>query len=223
MTRRMTWQEARDFYDRLGARQALESRFQRRAFDRLVSVSRFESARSVFELGCGTGRLARRLLAELLPEDARYVGVDVSGRMVELTRARLAPWSDRAAVVQTQGELQFDHPAGSFDRFVATYVLDLLPEDSIAAVLEEAWRLLQPDGLLCVLSLTVGESWLSRTLSGAWSALSGKFPARLGGCRRIRPEEFLASGHWHVENIETVSVFGVPSALLVARHVQESE
>jgi len=221
MTRQMTWQEARDFYDKLGSREDLESRFQDRVFDRLVEASDFAAADSVFELGCGTGRFARRLLAEHLGRGARYVGVDVSGRMVELARAKLEPWKDRATVQRTDGELRFDHPSGSFDRFVATYVLDLLSEQDISAALAEARRLLRPDGLLCTIDLAFGEGGVSSVVSRTWNYVSGKFPAHLGGCRPIRLGEFLASPGWDVVHEETVTVLAVASEVLVARPAGE--
>jgi ubiquinone/menaquinone biosynthesis C-methylase UbiE len=219
MTRQITWEEARDFYDKLGPREDLESRFQDRVFDVLVGASAFERAQSVFELGCGTGRFARRLFEQSLPAHARYVGVDVSGRMVELAGSKLEPWKDRTQVHQTHGELAFDHPPGSFDRFVATYVLDLLPEASIAAALAEAHRLLKPDGLLCTIDLTFGEAGLSSAVAKTWDYISGKFPAHLGGCRPIRLRDFLADDAWEVVHGETVTVLAVPSDVLVARRI----
>lgn len=217
MTHRMTWQEARDFYDKLGPREDLESRFQDRVFDRLVEASGFADADAVFELGCGTGRFARRLLDEHLGRGARYVGVDVSDRMVELARAKLEPWSERATVQRTHGELRFDHPSAGFDRYVATYVLDLLSEEDIAVALEEARRLLRPDGLLCTINLAFGEGGISSVVSRTWNYVSGKFPAHLGGCRPIRLRDFLESPSWDVVHEETVTVFAVASEVLVAR------
>ena len=45
---------------------------------------------------------------------------------------------------------------GAFDRFIRTYVLDLLPDVEIRAVLDEAHRVLKPDGLIGLASLTKG-------------------------------------------------------------------
>jgi ubiquinone/menaquinone biosynthesis C-methylase UbiE len=100
-----------------------DGRFRNVHFSLVTLTRRATMARSwsLFELGCGTGRYAARLLADTLPSDARYVGVDVSPKMVDLSRARLAPWRSRADVQL------LDPPArslpgedGQFDRFVAT-------------------------------------------------------------------------------------------------------
>ena len=106
------------------------------------------------ELGCGTGRFAAGLLARHLPDDATYLGVDVSPRMVAATGERLRPWSDRAAVVLVDGGGAVPATDGSADRFVANYVFDLLSPEGTGAALAEARRVLVPGGLLCATGLT---------------------------------------------------------------------
>ncbi|GAC1566788.1 MAG: hypothetical protein NVS3B14_10770 [Ktedonobacteraceae bacterium] len=49
-------------------------------------------------------------------------------------------------VRQTSGSLQLDASDSAFDRFVSTYVVDLLPSADIMTLLSEAHRLLTPDG-----------------------------------------------------------------------------
>ena len=114
--------------------------YERPALKRLVSASDFEHASAVFELGCGTGRLAAQLLEEHLPQVARYVGVDISSTMVGIASRRLSRWHKRAIVSRVDGTASLPAADGSFDRFVATYVLDLLPDAAIASVLREAHR-----------------------------------------------------------------------------------
>jgi hypothetical protein len=53
----------------------------------------------------GPARFAERLLSDWLPSDCRYHAADVSTTMVRLTQARLAPWQERAHVVQTGGAM----------------------------------------------------------------------------------------------------------------------
>jgi len=99
----------------------------------------------VFELGCGTGRFAAELLARELPSDARYVGVDVSPVMVRIARARLAAWAARTEVHLLEPPARTLPGAdGSFDRFVATYVFDLLAADDARALFGEAHGLPRP-------------------------------------------------------------------------------
>ena len=150
--------EARAVYDRFGARQDRQSFYEDEAIADLLDHLALGEARAIVEFGCGTGRLAKTLLDEHLPPTAHYVGIDSSTTMVTLAGERLAPYGARAKILHTTGDMQLDLAANAFDRYVSTYVLDLLSEEDIAALLAEAQRILAPGGLLGVASLTHGNT-----------------------------------------------------------------
>ena len=148
--------EVRAVYDRVGAWQDTQAVYEIPAFDKLVEHGRFEDARAVFEVGCGTGRFAERLLRDHCPLETRYEGVDLSSTMVRTARERLTSFGERATVRRTDGALTFDRPDESQDRIVITYVLDLLSRDDARMLLNEAHRLLGAQGRLCLAGLTGG-------------------------------------------------------------------
>lgn len=170
-------EQAKRFYDRLGSAQDWQGFYENPAINELIAHAAFNSAQSVFEFGSGTGAFAARLVHRRLPADARYVGLDISGTMVSLARERLKPWSDRARIYQSDGSPRIPEPDGSFDRFVSTYVLDLLAPDFIERLLSEAHRVLVPGGKLCLVSMTFGMSPLSRASVGAGNACGGSVRA----------------------------------------------
>jgi len=208
--------EARAVYDRIGRGQDTQVFYEEAALDALVAHGEFENATTVLEMGSGTGRFAERLLRNYCLPDARYVGLDVSPRMVEIARDRLGPFSDRTEIVLTDGRLEVERAAASQDRVVATYVLDLLAAADIRAFLTEAHRLLRADGRLCLAGLTRGESRLGRTVSRLWTRLHAYKPRWVGGCRPLRMRPYVASGHWTILHHEVVRAWGVPSEVLVA-------
>jgi ubiquinone/menaquinone biosynthesis C-methylase UbiE len=212
----LTRAQARAFYDRFGAKQDSQSFYEDPALDDLIAHADFGRARGVFELACGTGRLADRLLSGPLPPEATYLGVDLSATMVSLARARLSRHDGRARVVQTDGEMRFPATDGAMDRVVATYVLDLLSEDDIRAALAESRRVLASGGKLCLASLTEGTTLASRALIAIWKTLYFFFPSLVGGCRPVRLEPFLDPAEWTVEYRRAVVAFGVPSEVVVA-------
>jgi ubiquinone/menaquinone biosynthesis C-methylase UbiE len=209
--------EARRTYDRIGSLQDSQGFYEDRAVERLLAHCELDAARSVFELGCGTGRLADRLLAERLPPEARYRGIDLSPHMVSLARARLAPHGDRAEVVESDGEPPRAEPTAAFDRFLAAYVFDLLSEEDIRGMLAEAHRMLVPGGLLGVTGLSTGVGPVSRTVERAWRWLQERHPAWVGGCRPIDVRPLLPEDAWTLVHHEKVVAFGVTSEVLVAR------
>jgi len=210
-------EEARSFYDRFGAKQDQQGFYEDAAVDELCRSAGFREATAVLELGCGTGKLAHRLLEQELGPHARYLGLDLSTTMVRLARERTAAFGARAEIRQTDGSARIDAADGGFDRFVSCYVLDLLSHTDIHSVLAEAHRVLAPGGLLCTAGLTPGRSALSRVVSSTWAWLQARAPHLVGGCRPIEVQALLPPADWEVEHKSVVQAFGVPSEVLVAR------
>jgi len=161
----LTTPEAKRFYDRFGAKQDKQDFYEAAAIDVLLAHGDFNHAHSVFELGCGTGRLARTLLLNFLPATTTYCAVDISSTMVALAADKLSQFSGRAEVSIYSGEGNLPVSSQSADRFLATYVFDLLSVPELRRMLGEAHRILQPGGLLCLAGVTSGATFLSRVVS----------------------------------------------------------
>ncbi len=212
----LTPEQARTFYDRFGRRQDSQAFYEDPALDAMLAAGQFETARSVFEFGCGTGRLAERLVTERLPSDAVYTGIDISPVMIGLARQRLETFDSRVSLHESDGSAGIDMPSESCDRFVSTYVLDLLSEDDVRTVLEEAHRILSAGGRLCLTGLTAGFTPVSRCVTALWSAVHRIRPQLVGGCRPVRLDRFLDNGRWHITFQQQVAPWGIPSQIVVA-------
>lgn len=209
--------EARRVYNRIGSRQDSQAFYEDRATALLLQRGAFESARAVFEFGCGTGRFALRLFKEYLPLAARYHGVDVSPKMVELAQQRLAGYSSRAGVSLTDGAPPSSEPTHAYDRFLSNYVFDLLSEEDIRSTLREARRMLCDDGLLCLAGLSTGVGPVSRAVAGVLRWVQAHRPALVGGCRPIDLLPFVRGPEWDVQFHQKVVAFTITSEALVAR------
>ena len=209
--------EIKKFYDRFGSRQDAHAFYEDAATEDLITHAAFDQSQAVFELGCGTGRFAEHLLTHHLPNQSRYLGIDLSSTMVQLARQRLDPWEKRAQVWPTTGSLQVAAGDQSFDRFVSHYVFDLLSEEDIRLALSEARRLLTQDGSLCLVSLTHGVRPLSFLVTWFWKRIFALRPQLLGGCRPINLLDFLSPPSWHVVYENTVAVRGITSQVVLAR------
>ncbi len=212
----LTHQQAKAFYDRLGSKQDWQAFYEVPATTNLIAHAGFEQAQSVFECGCGTGAFAERLLSRHLPPQARYLAVDSSATMVALARTRLARFGDRVAVRQTDGSLQFDEVSGSFERFVSTYVLDLLSLSDMAQLLAEAHRLLAAGGRLCLVSLTRGSTPLANLVTWTWMRIHALEPRLVGGCRPVELRDCLPHTGFQIDYARVITRFGIPSEVIVA-------
>lgn len=208
--------QVRVFYDRLGGLQDAQAFYEDAAVRELIVHGGFEDAECVYEFGCGTGRLARRLLEQHLSAHSTYVGVDLSTTMVRLARRRLALFGPRAEVRLTGGAPVVEAGDASVDRVVSTYVLDLLPNSEIGALVQDAGRALRCGGRICLVSLTNGIAPLSRGVIGAWRLLHRLAPQTVGGCRPIEIMDYLPDSAWLVLHRRVVAPWGIPSEVVVA-------
>jgi ubiquinone/menaquinone biosynthesis C-methylase UbiE len=210
----LTPEQASRVYDRIGRMQDWQRFYEGPAIADLLANADFEKARAVFELGSGTGAMAERLLDEFLPPDGTYCGVDVSPKMIRLATQRLARFSERATVRCVDGRPPLPGQSGSFDRFLALYVLDLLDEPLARDLLAEAKRLLGPDGRLCLVSLTHRHTTPSRALCAVWNRAWQLAPSMVGGCRPIDLRSLLDG--WHIDHVADIVAWAVPSQIVVA-------
>ena len=213
----LTRSQARKFYDRFGIKQDAQAFYEDAALDDLIAHAAFEQAKTIFEFGCGTGRFAARLLEAHLPRNASYFGVDLSKNMIDLAGRRLSSYAERARTSLSDGSMSFPLPDHSVDRVVSTYVFDLLSEVDISEAISRAWRVLSPNGKLCLVSLTKGKTITSRIVSDVWSALFLLHAPIVGGCRPIKLDTFLDLQYWRVEYHNVITKFCIPSEVLVAR------
>lgn len=208
--------QARAVYDRLGAKQDEGAFYEAPALADLLRYGRWPAARHVFEFGSGTGSFAHTLLTSHLPATAHYCGMDQSTTMINLATKRLAGFGERATLLLSAGPVALPVAAGSFDRVIANYVLDLLSEADIHSFLAEAHRVLQPDGLLCLVSLTEGNTPWARLVMWGWQQMYTFQPERVGGCRPIRLVNFLERTQWRLRHLEVVTTWGLASEVIVA-------
>ncbi len=220
-------QQARKTYRHLGLALSLVSCYEAVATRKMIAVAGFDEAESVYEFGCGTGHFARLLLSNHLPLTARYKAVDITPKMVELTRQRLSGFvgtgrhgnGRRVEVEQSDGGPPEGELPASYDRFVSNFVLDILPEPAIAVVLAAAHKMLLTNGLLCLTTLCAGNRRTSQLAMHCWQTIYSIRPELLGGCRPLELATLLPASQWQIVHQETVQPFAIPLGIVVARKI----
>jgi SAM-dependent methyltransferase len=112
----------------------------------------------VLDVGCGLGEITERFATEL---GAAVQAIDVSTRMVELTRAR-------GVDAQVGDAEQLPYGDGEFDCVFAGWVLYHVPD--LEQALAECARVLRPGGRL------VASSYFENNLSELWDLIEGLGP-----------------------------------------------
>ncbi|KAK3288927.1 hypothetical protein CYMTET_3614 [Cymbomonas tetramitiformis] len=214
----LTREKAREVYDASG-RKANDtvSPYGAPASEVLLRIGRFDEAEVILEYGHGTGTFARRLFERgILRPSVEYIGIDQSPVMMKLASESLQPYKQNVTLISTPngdpllGTRQLK--SGSVDRYLSTYVFDLLSEDDIASALHESYRLLQPDGLLCVSGITYGNSLGSRLACAIWELVRSFNIEIVGGCRPQKLAPYLEKAGYRIK--ESYIVQGDRSGLL---------
>ncbi len=204
-------------YNWIGKKLDSQSFYEQPGLDKMIKHGQFDTAKSIFEFGCGTGRLAEQLLQQHLPDTTNYTAIDISPKMVEITQQRLKHWQPRIDVKTSDGSVKLDYSTNNFDRFVSTYVVDLLSEKNACTLIEEAHRILKTDGLLCLVSITHGEKTFSRLFMKVWQWVNKLHPVLTGGCRPVNLAMFLAENKWHINYHKIISQYGIAVEVVIAQ------
>ena len=218
--RTLTLDEAKAYYDSFGTKLDSQAFYEGPAIKTMIANSHFDRADTVFEFGCGTGRFAQELFEEYLPSGSKYHGVDISTTMTQLATERLKSFGPRAMVTQASNEVMIPLEAYSIDRFVSTYVFDLLPQASIQKVLFQAHRALKPDGLLCLAGITPGTTPVSRFVMRTWQWIFSQKPSIVGGCRPTHLKELLPAAQWQIRFQTVVVAWGIASGVVIAAPIK---
>lgn len=202
-----------EVYDRICILQDTQSFYEDPALQMLLRYGDFEHARSVYEAGCGTGRVGRRLLRDVLPGNCRYLGADISPRMLKLASSRTHAWPNASIV---PADITAFRPESGVDRVLSLFVVDLMPDHAIAAFFNCAHDSLDEGGLLCVAGLAEGSSGIARVVSQLWKRVHDVMPAVVGGCRPGSVLRHLHPQRWRILQAQRTCTYGVCSEAVVA-------
>ncbi|WP_110689388.1 malonyl-ACP O-methyltransferase BioC [Salinicola endophyticus] len=150
---------------------------QREVADALLAQLPAESRlTTVLDIGCGTGYVTAALARRF---GTTTLGLDLAPGMLSTARASLPELAIRWLAGAAE---RLPLAAGSVDLIASSLALQWC--DSLAAALDEAWRVLRPGGHLAFTTLCHGSlhEW-----QGAWRAVDGR-----AHVNRFLPEETLA-------------------------------
>jgi ubiquinone/menaquinone biosynthesis C-methylase UbiE len=154
---------ANAFVYELGAKIVMMGENDDYAFHRLFVDSAIPKRpyRAILDMACGFGK-STRPFADAFP-DAEVVGIDLSAPNLKLAHHQAERLGKRITFSQRAAE-STGYADASFDLVTATMFVHEVPMPVLRRVLEEALRLLRPNGLLAVLDFAhTGDSFRDAT------------------------------------------------------------
>jgi ubiquinone/menaquinone biosynthesis C-methylase UbiE len=207
-------EDARNFYDRISRwYDAIEGIWTRKSRDAGLQKLRAAEGETVLEIGFGTGHSVVAL-ARSVGESGRVYGIDISPRMLDSTRAKVAAsgYAERVELVLGDAA-HLPYEEGFFDAVFMSFVLELFDTPEIAKVLSECRKVLKKDGRICVVSLS--RSGRMRPMRGLYEWGHRKFP-RLLDCRPIFLRTSIENAGFRILDVSVTSIAGIPVEIVLA-------
>ena len=143
--------KARRFYDRVSTVYDWLAASEQEHIHKAVNKLPLKPGDKILDVGSGTGN-ALAWIAEKLSATGQVVGVDISHRMLQGSRAKIIRSTPKPHLVQGDGA-NLPLQSSSFNGIFCAFTLELFSVDEIPVVLNEFQRVLQPGGFIAVLSL----------------------------------------------------------------------
>ena len=192
MRRHLTENEIRDLYDRQAfSYDPWSILTESRAHEEALSLAGVLPGETILEVGVGTGRLLREIVAA--NPTGLNMGIDISNGMLARAAAKM-PELAAQGLLQIGSAYALPYQDGCFDAVAGAYILDVIPDESLVAVLREWRRVSKAGGRLVLTDMTHGPCWYNRI----WELLYDLHPKLMGGCRPVNAEPYLREAGWEM-------------------------
>jgi demethylmenaquinone methyltransferase/2-methoxy-6-polyprenyl-1,4-benzoquinol methylase len=183
---------------------------------RVRELIRESGGGTVLEVGCGTGAV----LADLARDNpgGRTIGIDMAPGMIAAARRRIERDGLANAEAGPGDATRLELEDGSVDALTSSYVLDILPHESILAALREFRRVLRPGGRVVLVNVTPGERRRHRLPELLYGS---KLPFT-SNCRGIHAAPLLSELGFHPVKRSYVSQLSLPSEVVCATRGPEA-
>lgn len=168
----------------------------------------------ILEVATGPGRVIAEM-AEQVDEGTRLYGLDISQKMLAITRKRLEGLRFNNYELKTGNCRELPWPDNHFDILYNGYMMDLIPFEDMPAVLMEFQRVLKHGGQLILLNMSK-QSDKRSMLEQFYEMLPKSLALYLmGNCRPVRMEQRVIEAGF--KNVKRKFIGGLhPSEIVTA-------
>lgn len=198
------------FYDLLGEKYDWFSTFEGQAKTAAFNWLALSPGDKLLNIGIGSGKDHTRIHLAIQPGGKSY-GIDLSTGMINAARKK-----GFIELVQADA-MQLPFACNYFDRIYCAYLLELLPQASLADTLVEFSNRLVSGGRMVLLSLTEGIDLTSKLFTTVWNQVYKISATACGGCRPLDLIGNVQKTGLRIIHYETIVQLGIPSQLVVVQ------
>jgi ubiquinone/menaquinone biosynthesis C-methylase UbiE len=206
--------EARAFYDRISKwYDAIEGIWTKKSKEAGLRKLGAAEGENVLEIGFGTGH-AVLALARSVGASGKVYGIDISSRMLDISRAKVLRrgYTERVELVQGDAS-HLPYKSDFFDAVFMSFVLELFDTPDISQVLAECRKVLKKSGRICVVSLSKAGGL--KPMRGIYEWGHRGFP-RLLDCRPIFLRGSIENAGFRILDASMTSIAGIPVEIVLA-------
>jgi ubiquinone/menaquinone biosynthesis C-methylase UbiE len=191
------------FYDLFGILMASKARL------RAIDLASIQNGERILEVALGTGLS----FVEILRRNplGQVEGIDVSMRMIEKTKKRVARTGSRNYTLFLCDCRHLPFEDATFDIVINQYLLDILPVEDFIPILSEFKRVLREGGRIVLANTTKGEKWVNTI----YERLYKLKPPFVAGSRGVLAQPFLEKIGFKSVRREFFSQLGFPSEVVL--------
>jgi ubiquinone/menaquinone biosynthesis C-methylase UbiE len=191
------------FYDLFGILMASRARL------RAIDLAAIQDGERILEVALGTGLS----FVEILRRNplGQVEGIDVSMRMLEKTKKRVAKTGSRNYTLFLCDCRHLPFEDGTFDMVMNQYLLDILPVEDFVPILSEFKRVLKDGGRIVLANTTKGEKWVNTIYERIYRLK----PPLVAGSRGVLAQPFLERIGFKSVHREFFSQLGFPSEVVL--------
>lgn len=202
------------FYDRISpVYDLIANGNEHAARDRGIEQLTALPGEKVLVIGFGTGH-SLVALARKVGKTGMVCGVDISDGMLSVAKRRIVEERVADEVDLSRGDARhLPYGDSRFDVVFVAFTLELFEDTDILRVLKEIRRVLRPAGRVGVVAMSQEQPETLITEIYVW--MHHHFPHWVD-CRPISVARYLQQAEFVVEHSDTLSLWGLPVAVVVA-------
>ena len=189
---------------------------ERKFCDEGLQMLKAKNGETTLEIGFGTGHSLLEL-ASSVGGSGHIHGIDLSEGMLAIARSRIEQAGLLKMVDLCCGDATvLPYSAVNFDAIFSSFTLELFDTPEIPLVLKECWRVLKPQGRICIVSLSKYGKQNAMIQLYEWA--HKKFP-NIIDCRPIFVQQALMTARFEIKQTAIRSMWGLPVEIVLGAKI----